>query len=103
MNQPNKDFLEGLTVGQPCVLFDLTVGPGEGCIVVSGPDEMAGKRFSRQLSVLRGYVCLALGALPGANGVTALETLKLPDAEGPDALLAVWYSRALAAQVVRLG
>lgn len=93
--------LEGVRIARSVRRLELTVAPDGGKTVLLRPDEMTEKRFSRQASLLRGYLCLAACRIPTEGHPVDFEALSIPCVEGPDALLAVWYWHALAAKDMR--
>lgn len=95
MEQMEYKALQGFGCKKPLFLYGVTVEPGQsGQALVRRLSGMERVRFERQYNVLLGYALLALGREPGPEELVALESLKLPQEEGRDALAAVWFSRA---------
>ncbi len=88
----NERVLPGVRLASELCWDGLRLVPAQGGARVCPGAEMEEKAFQRKASVLKGYVAL-LAARRG-EGPLALEEGALPEGEGPDALLAVWYSRA---------
>ena len=79
----------------PMELLGLKILPGgEGRVQVCAGADMDSKRFSRQCSLLTGYVCLALGGVPNPENPVRLEELAVPAQEDELGKPAVWFSRA---------
>lgn len=98
--EKNSCLLKNCALKGSTQILELRLEPGEGGILVSAAGEMDSRRFQRQLSVLRGYLALARG---GQVPETPVDPAALPQEEGPDALMAVWYDRALRADSTRNG
>lgn len=94
LNQMEKIF-EGIVAGKEMELLELKILPdGENQVKVCAGEGMEPKRFSRQCSLLDGYICLALGGVPDASKPAKLEELGVPAAETALGKAAVWYAMA---------
>ena len=101
-NQMNKTF-EGIVTDAELNLLGLKIIPGGADhMVVCAGEDMDQKRFSRQTSLLNGYICLALGGLPNKETPVALQTLAIPAEETDGGKAAVWFAMACGNEDVRM-
>lgn len=94
--EKNSCLLRGYSLKEGFSALELCLEPVEEGILVSAAAPMEEKRFQRQLSVLKGYLAVA-----GAGKGNPVSPSSLPQKEGPDALVAVWYERSLRADSTR--
>ena len=100
-NQMNKTF-EGIVTDVELSLLGLKVLPGgTDHMVVCAGENMEQKQFSRQTSLLDGYICLALGGLPNKEAPVALQTLSIPAEETEGGKAAVWFAMACRSEEAR--
>ena len=93
-NQMNKIF-EGIVTGVELNLLGLQILPGGADhMVVCAGEDMEQSQFSRQTSLLDGYLCLALGGLPDKEYPVSLESLAIPAEETAGGKAAVWFAMA---------
>jgi len=92
----NSCFLGNVTVSGSFIRLGLHLEPGQGGTLVWAQEEMEQKAFQRAVSVLKGYLALAV-----AGGKDPVGPEDLPEEEGPDALMAVWYEHYVHATGVR--
>lgn len=94
LNQMEKTF-EGIVAGTEMELLELKIVPnGDNQVLVCASEGMELKRFSRQCSLLDGYICLALGGAPSVQQPARLEELNVPAQEDGLGKAAVWYAMA---------
>lgn len=94
LNQMKKTF-EGIVTAREMEILGLKVQPdGESQVMVCAGEGMELKRFSRQCSLLDGYICLALGGVPNAQQPAKLEEMNIPVEEDALGKAAVWYAMA---------
>jgi len=94
LEQMNR-FFEGVVTDRVLELLELKLLPGgsDRVQVCVGPG-MEPKRFSRQCSLLDGYICLALGGLPDPAHPADLTALSIPAREDELGKAAVWFAMA---------
>lgn len=101
LNQMMKT-LEGIVAGQEMEALGLKIVPdGADHVQVLAGADMDQKKFSRQVSLLDGYVCLALGGAPDAASPAKLEELALPAQENEMGKAAVWFAMACRSEEAR--
>lgn len=94
LNQMGKMF-EGIVAEGEMELLGLRIVPDCGTrVLVCAGEDMDARRFSRQCSLLDGYICLALGGVPSAAKPARLAELALPAREDELGKAAVWYAMA---------
>lgn len=94
MNRMEKVY-EGVAAEREQELLGLRIVPdsANGVKLCAGAD-MEQKNFSRQCSLLDGYVCLALGGVPDPERPAQLEELNIPAEENALGKAAFWYATA---------
>lgn len=94
MNQMEKTF-EGIVTEKEMELLGLKILPnGSDSVLVCAGEGMELKQFSRQCSLLDGYICLALGGVPNGEEPAGLEELAVPAQEDELGKAAAWYAMA---------
>lgn len=95
----DRKELTGFVLTEALTCCGLPLEPGENGRAMAGqPEGMDRQRFERQYNILLGYAAVALGRLPKPGEGVDLSRLEIPGQEGPDALAAVWFSRACQAE-----
>ena len=91
-------IFEGIVTDVELDLLGLKILPDGDHVLVCAGEDMDQKRFSRQTSLLNGYICLALGGLPNRENPVELKPLAIPAEETELGKAAVWFAMACASE-----